>query len=228
MNKKHVLMSTVAAAAVMSAAVISVQTTLAADEPPAPMTFFVTNTSQTGNLGGLAGADAICQRLAQAAGSPANRTWRAYLSTQGPGAVNARDRIGTGPWHNANGVRIAANVADLHGDDERDRNYIIAETALDESGDTILGRIGRPEGTRNEHDIITGSDSHGMALTDGMDGTCMNWTSASDDARAMVGHHDRSGGNTTSWNSAHRSPGCSVAGLQRSGGAGHFYCFATN
>ncbi len=227
MNKKHVLMSAVAAA-VMSVAVFSVQTTLAADGPPAPMTFFVTSTSQTGDLGGLAGADAICQRLALAAGSPATRTWHAYLSTQGAGAVHARERIGNGPWHNDNGVRIAANATDLHGDNERDRNYIVAESALDENGNTILGRIGRPEGTSNEHDIITGSDSHGMALTDGMDGTCMNWTSASDDAHAMVGHHDRSGGNTTSWNSAHRSPGCSVAGLQRSGGAGHFYCFATN
>lgn len=222
MKTKHIIIAATAAVALGTTALVA-----QGQEADPPMTFFVTSTTQTGNLGGLAGADAICQRLAQAAGAGDN-TWRAYLSTQGDGAVNARDRIGTGPWYNANGARIAANVADLHGDDERDRNYIISETALDESGDTILGRIGRPEGTRNEHDIITGSDSHGMALTDGMDGTCMNWTSASDDARAMVGHHDRSGGNTTSWNSAHRSPGCSVAGLQRSGGAGHFYCFATN
>ena len=106
MNKKYILMSTIAAA-VMSAAVFTIQTTLAADEPPPPMTFFVTSTTQTGNLGGLAGADAICQGLAQAAGAGDN-TWHAYLSTQGPGAVNARDRIGAGPWHNANGARIAA------------------------------------------------------------------------------------------------------------------------
>jgi hypothetical protein len=197
-------------------------------QPPQPMRFFVTSETGTGNLGGLAGADARCQRLAQAAGAPATRTWRAYLSTQGAGAVNARDRIGTGPWHNAKGVQVAANVADLHGDNERDRNYIFGETALDEKGNVVPGRIGRPEGVMNQHDILTGSDSHGRALPPGEDRTCRNWTSDAMTDHAMVGHHDRSGGNTTSWNSAHASPGCSAAGLQQSGGAGRFYCFAIN
>ena len=193
-----------------------------AQEQQEPMTFFVTSRSigNGGNLGGLAGADAHCQSLAQAAGA-GNRTWRAYLSTQGSGAVNARDRIGAGPWHNAKGVRVAANVADLHGDNERDRNYLYKDTAIDESGDLVNGRGDRP----NQHDILTGSDSHGRALPAGEDRTCNNWTSSST-GRGMVGHHDRSGGNTTSWNMAHPSRSCSQSDLVATGGNGMLYCFA--
>ncbi|MGH9786750.1 MAG: hypothetical protein ACRD88_21485, partial [Terriglobia bacterium] len=162
--------------------------------PPPPMTFFVTSKSigSGGNLGGLAGADAHCQSLAMAAGA-GNKTWRAYLSTQGSGAVNARDRIGAGPWHNAKGVRIAANVADLHGDNERDRNYLFKETAIDERGNLVKGRGDQP----NQHDMLTGSDSLGRALPAGTDRTCANWTSSST-GNGMLGHNDRSGGNTTS------------------------------
>ena len=222
--KQKLIFAAMAATLLGSAAVYAAQD----QQPQQPMRFFVTSETGTGNLGGLAGADARCQRLAQAAGAPANRTWRAYLSTQGAGAVNARDRIGAGPWHNAKGVQIAANVADLHGDVERDRNYIISETALDEKGQVVPGRIGRPEGTMNQHDIMTGSDSHGRAMAGADDKTCRNWTSDSAMDHAQVGHHDRSGGNTTSWNSAHQSPGCNVMGLQQSGGAGRLYCFAIN
>ena len=180
----------------------------------APMTFFVTSTGpgNGANLGGLAGADRQCQMLAEAAGA-GDRTWRAYLSTQGAGAVNARDRIGQGPWHNAKGVRIAPNVADLHGDIERDRNYLFKDTALNEKGELVNGRGDSP----NRHDILTGSDSHGRAIAGSEDRTCQNWTS-SDAGSAMVGHHDRSGGNTTSWNAAHPSRGCSQEALQGSGG----------
>ena len=190
----------------------------------APMTFFVTSTGpgNGANLGGLAGADQQCQMLAEAAGA-GNRTWRAYLSTQGAGAVNARDRIGEGPWHNAKGVRIAQNVADLHGDIERDRNYLFKDTALNEKGEVVNGRGDSP----NRHDILTGSDSHGRAIAGSEDRTCQNWT-RSDAGSAMVGHHDRSGGNTTSWNSAHPSRGCSQEALQGSGGDGLVYCFASN
>ena len=192
-------------------------------QPPQPMTFFVTSApiGNGGNLGGLAGADAHCQQLAQAAGA-GNRMWRAYLSTQGAGAVNARDRIGTGPWHNAKGVQVAANVADLHGDNERDRNYLFKETAIDEKGNPVAGRGDQP---RNQHDMLTGSNSLGRALPAGTDRTCNNWTSSST-GNAMVGHHDRSGGNTTSWNAAHPSRSCSQPDLVATGGNGLFYCFA--
>lgn len=225
-NRKQVLMAAVAAAA-LSAAIFTVQATQAAEEQ-APMTFFITSTDQAGNLGGLAGADALCQRLAQAAGSPATRTWSAYLSTQGAGAVNARDRIGNGPWHNADGDMIASDLDDLHGDTTRDSNYIIAETGLDENGNPIPGRF-RPDGEpQNKHDILTGSDSRGMAIAGNDDRTCNNWTSDSD-GQAMLGHFDRSGGgNNTSWNAAHPSRSCSLADLNATGGAGKLYCFATN
>jgi hypothetical protein len=189
-----------------------------------PMTFFVTSTpiGDGANLGGLAGADAHCQKLATAAGA-GNHTWRAYLSTQGSGAVNARDRIGSGPWHNADGVQIAANVADLHGDNERDRNYLFKDTAIDENGNKVNGRGDQP----NRHDILTGSNSRGMALSAGEDRTCGNWTS-NDAGSAMVGHHDRNGGGTTSWNMAHPSRGCSQERLQSSGGNALMYCFAAD
>ena len=190
--------------------------------PPQPMGFFITSVTlgKGGDLGGLAGADAHCQKLAEAVGA-GNRTWRAYLSTQGPDAVSARDRIGSGPWFNAKNVRIAPNVADLHGDVERDRNNIKKNTAFNEKGEEVNGVGNQP----NVHDMLTGSDSLGRALPAGTDRTCNNWTSSST-GQAMVGHHDRSGGNTTSWNSAHPSRTCSQEDLRATGGEGLFYCFA--
>lgn len=197
-----------------------------ADMPQEPMRFFITSASPgSGNLGGLEGADRICQDLAAAVGA-GERTWRAYLSTQaadGQPAVHARDRIGTGPWHNAKGVLIAASVEDLHGDIERDRNNITKETALDEKGNVVNGRGDQP----NQHDILTGSDSHGRAFPPGADKTCSNWTSDSPDGRAQVGHHDRIGGGNTSWNSVHETRGgCDAEGFALTGGNGRFYCFA--
>ena len=195
----------------------------------APMSFFVTSRGpgDGGNLGGLEGADAHCQMLAANVGR-GSATWRAYLSQspgfRGPAAVNARDRIGTGPWYNANGVMIAANVADLHGDDQRDRNNVRKPTALNENGEEVKGVGDQP----NEHDILTGSDSLGRVVgpTGGGPGTtCNNWTSNSDGA-AIVGHHDRLGGPNASWNSVHFSRGCSQENLVGTGGAGLFYCFA--
>ncbi len=192
------------------------------------MTFFVTSVGpgNGANLGGLAGADAHCQNLAEAAGA-GGRTWQAYLSTQGPGAVNARDRIGGGPWHNAKGEKIADNVADLHGDFERDRNNLHKATGVNEKGEVVNGRGDTP----NRHDILTGSNSLGRAYMGSADHTCNNWTdstSPSGEGSAQVGHHDRQGGGNTSWNSAHPSRGCSQENLRGSGGDGLFYCFATN
>ena len=194
--------------------------------PPAPMTFFVTSAGpgKGVNLGGLAGADALCQSFAAAAGA-GNRTWRAYLSTQGPGAINARDRIGKGPWHNAKGELIANNIEDLHGDIERDRNNVTKGSALNEKGEVINGRGDTP----NRHDILTGSTSHGRAYTDAADHTCKNWTdgeSPNGQGSTHLGHHDRIGGGNTSWNSAHPSRGCSQENLRSSGGDGLLYCFA--
>jgi hypothetical protein len=197
--------------------------------PRQPMSFFVTSVGKGAgaNLGGLAGADAHCQTLAQAAGG-GTKTWRAYLSafsagpTQPP--VNARDRIGAGPWYNAAGAVIAWNVADLHGDIQRDRNSINKEFALNEKGQPVKGRGDTP----NEHDILTGTDSFGrLPVGSAATTTCSNWTSDSTGA-AIVGHHDRAGGGNSSWNSAHASRGCSQENLRGSGGAGLFYCFATN
>jgi hypothetical protein len=218
--KRQIILAAIAAT-LMGSAVYAAQQ----QQPPQPMRFFVTSEDGTGNLGGLAGADARCQRLAQAAGA-GDRTWHAYLSTQGPGAVNARDRIGAGPWHNAKGEIIAANVADLHGDNERDRNNIYKGSALDERGNIINGRGDMP----NKHDVLTGSDSLGRAMPAGEDRTCRNWTYDGEDAtaHAQVGHTDRNGGNTTSWNSGHATPGCNTAALARVGGAGKLYCFAIN
>ena len=191
----------------------------------APMTFFITSAGpgNAANLGGLAGADRHCQTLAAAVGA-GNRTWSAYLSTStsgGQAAVSARDRIGQGPWHNAKGDLIAQNVADLHGDIQRDRNNLHKGTALNEKGEVVNGRGDRP----NRHDILTGSQSDGRAYTDNADHTCQNWT-GSGAGSAQVGHHDRQGGGNTSWNSAHGSRGCSQENLRSSGGDGLFYCFA--
>lgn len=189
----------------------------------APMSFFVTGTPgpSGANFGGLAGADRHCQQLAAAAGA-GGRTWHAYLSTNAAGggaAVNARDRIGTGPWRNAKGDVIARNVDELHGD-----NNLNKQTALTEKGAVVSGR-GDPV---NQHDILTGSLPDGRAAEQ----TCGNWTMGGADGAAMVGHHDRMGLNdqppAKSWNSSHPSRGCSGEALKTTGGAGYLYCFATN
>jgi len=203
--------------------------------PPAPaqqqpMSFFVTSVGlgNGANLGGLAGADRHCQTLAAAAGAGA-KTWHAYLSTSASGgqaAVNARDRIGSGPWYSAKGGRIAQNVGDLHGDtidQARLGNNINKTTALSEKGEPING-VGD---TPNRHDILTGSQPDGRAYTDGADHTCANWTSGAT-GTAQLGHHDRTGGGNTSWNSTHPSRGCSQENLVATGGAGLLYCFAIN
>ena len=199
-------------------------------QPAAPMTFFVTSAGKgTGaNLGGLAGADAHCAALADAVGAklPAGRMWHAYLSAVAADGkpVHARDRIGAGPWHNAKGALIAKDVADLHGDIVRDRNQVNKLNALSEKGLPVNG-VGD---TPNQHDMLTGSDSEGRALPGTADTSCNNWTSDSATGSAMVGHHDRTGGGSTSWNAAHPSRGCSQANLVSTGGAGLFYCFAAS
>lgn len=206
---------------------------------PQPMTFFVTSVGKGdgANYGGLAGADAHCQALGAAAGRDGVR-WVAYLSTQGPNAVNARDRIGTGPWHNAKGQQIATSVADLHGDtleQARLGNRLQKTTALDEKGELVKG-VGD---TPNQHDILTGSTPDGRAFSEGPDRTCSNYTSnaaaqpaaqgqpAPPGPSVMVGHHDRLGGANASWNAVHPSRGCSQANLVSTGGAGLLYCFAS-
>jgi len=199
-----------------------------AQQPQQPMGFFITSAGpgDGANLGGLAGADAHCQRLAAAVGA-GNRTWHAYLSAAAAGgqpAVNARDRIGTGPWYNARGQLIAANVADLHGDIHRDRNSINKNFALNEKGEVVNGVGDNP----NQHDLLTGSDSQGRALLGSAAvTTCNNWTSNSAGS-AMLGHHDRTGGGNSSWNAAHSSRSCSQQDLIATGGNGYFYCFAIN
>jgi hypothetical protein len=198
--------------------------------PPQPMGFFVTSAGpgKGADLGGLAGADQHCQKLASAAGA-GSRTWHAYLSASASGgkpAVNARDRIGQGPWFNAKGARIAQNLGDLHGDTAeaaRLGNNISKATALTEKGEPINGFGDKP----NQHDILTGSQTDGKAFTDSADHTCQNWTS-SGSGTAQVGHHDRTGGGNTSWNSTHPSRGCSQENLVSTGGAGLLYCFASN
>jgi len=198
-----------------------------------PMSFFISSTGsgQGANLGGLAGADALCQRLAAAAGA-GNKTWRAYLSVpgtfpsqanpQGVASVNARDRIGTGPWYNAKGELIARDVTHLH-----NGNHISKDTALDERGNVVKGRGDQP----NEHDILTGSRADGTAFAPQTDTTCKAWTSSSDGS-AIVGHHDRIGplpeNWAKSWNFSHQSAGCSQEALVRTGGSGRLYCFAAN
>jgi hypothetical protein len=196
---------------------------------PPPMSFFVTSSGsgKGGDLGGLAGADQRCQMLAAAVGA-GDRTWHAYLSTQaknGQPAVNARDRIGEGPWYSAKGFLIAMNLAELHGDTldlARVGNRLTRTSALDEKGNPVKG-VGD---TPNQHDMLTGSQADGRAFTDAMDHTCNNWTS-SGAGSAMLGHHDRDG-LYSSWNAAHASRGCSQENLVSTGGAGLFYCFAVN
>ena len=198
-----------------------------------PMSFFISSTGsgKGADLGGLAGADALCQRLAAAAGA-GGKTWRAYLSApgafpsqaspQGVASVTARDRIGTGPWYNAKGELIARDVAHLH-----NGNNISKETALDEKGNVVKGRGDNP----NEHDILTGWRDDGTAFAAQTDTTCKPWTSSTDGS-AIVGHHDRIGplpeNWAKSWNFSHQSAGCSQEALVRTGGSGRLYCFAAN
>jgi Collagenase NC10 and Endostatin len=241
--RKMIVLSAISVALLGSAALVA-QAQQAPPAPPANISFFVAeNPNQTGNLGGLTGADQLCQTQAQALGAPhAGRTWRAYLSQQQQGStpsVNARDRIGPGPWFNAKGVLVASNVADLHGDQQRDRNNMQKANVLTAKGEVVPG-VERPQGTQNEHDILTGSDAQGRAYVDGLDHTCGNWTQdglhlpqanpnfPAERSRAMLGHSDRSGGGNISWNSTHMSQGCSKAALNATGGTGRFYCFATN
>ncbi len=207
--------------------------TLLAQQPaqkqaPAPMSFFLTSVGMGNgaNLGGLSGADAHCQKLAEAAGST-NKTWKAYLSTSaanGKPAVNARDRIGAGPWHNAKGAAVARDIAHLQGDTlelANLGNLVTKNNAITEKGDPVNAVGAQPL----MHDILTGSMYDGRAFTDGADHTCKNWTSGGE-GTAQVGHHDRNGGGI-SWISAHPSRGCSQENLVATGGAGLFYCFAS-
>jgi hypothetical protein len=188
-----------------------------------PMDFFVTssNPGKGADFGGLAGADRHCQALASAVGA-GDKTWRAYLSTTGAGAVNARDRIGRGPWRNVKGEVIARDVEQLHG-----TNNLNKQTALTEKGGPVKARGETPL----EHDILTGSSPEGRSVAGSSDTTCRNWTSGSDGS-AIVGHHDRAGiapdASAQSWNSSHPSSGCSIEALRSTGGAGYFYCFAAN
>ena len=195
--------------------------------PQGPMSFFITNTPKGdgANYGGLTGADAYCQTLAAAAGR-GEATWHAYLSTQGPNAVNARDRIGNGPWFNQRGQRVSQSVAELHGDtldQARLGNALGKQLSLSDKG-TITNGVGDMP---NQQDILTGSQTDGRAYTDGMDHTCSNWTSNADGTgSAQVGHSDKQGGGNGSWNSTHPSRGCSQPNLVATGGAGLLYCFA--
>ena len=210
--------------AILAAITVSMTAIPTAFAQSAPnMSFFITSAGpgNGGKLGGLAGADRHCQNLAAAAGA-GNRTWRAYLSAEASGgkpAVNARDRIGHGPWHNAKGVMIARNLAELHGA----ANKIGKQAGLSEKATTINGRGDRP----NMHDILTGSSADGKVVAGR---TCRNWTSSSPDDRGFVGHHDRRGlrddAPSKSWNASHPSRGCGQDNLRRSGGNGFFYCFA--
>ena len=198
-------------------------------QAPAPpqfpnMTFFITSTPgpNGANFGGIEGADAYCQKLATSAGA-GGKTWRAYLSQQaidGKPAINARDRIGKGPWFNSKGVEVAKDIADLHSEN----NKLGKQNSLTELGQVVNGRGDTP----NQHDILTGSQLDGTVKPGTEDSTCKNWTSHGEGS-ALVGHHDRQGGgqNPNSWNSAHASRGCSQANLVATGGAGRFYCFAT-
>jgi hypothetical protein len=192
------------------------------------MTFFVTSAGpgNGADLGGLEGADQHCQQLAEAVGA-GGRTWRAYLSTQAAGgepAINARDRIGQGPWQNAEGVVIASSLEELH-----DTNNLNKDTGLTEQGDVVNGRGDSP----NKHDILTGSQPDGTAFAESEDRTCGNWTQSGADGAAMVGHHDRQGlrddAPSRSWNSSHPSRGgCGQEALRGTGGDGLFYCFAAD
>ena len=219
----------------VGAAALTVGSCSSLQWPPASsgkdMTFFITSVGpgKGADLGGLEGADQHCQSLAKAAGA-GSHTWRAYLSTQATGglsdpkAVHARDRIGSGPWHNAKGVMVASSVADLHSA----KNNVTKDTALDEKGQPVNDRTQKP----NKHDMLTGSREDGTAFagTPFPDMTCGNWTKSGTDGSAMLGHHDRAGtvnhAWAMSWNSSHPSRGCAQENLRATGGDGLFYCFA--
>jgi hypothetical protein len=215
-----------AASAALAAVVLSACMT--PGTPQSRMTFFVTSvgSGNGANLGGLAGADQHCQKLASAVGA-GNRTWRAYLSTSASGsaaAVNAIDRIGRGPWQNAKGAVIATDIENLHGN-----NNITKQTNLTEQGGVVNGRGDTP----NTHDMVTGSQTNGLAFPAGEDKTCGNWTKSGADGAVQMGHSDRLGLSedyfAKSWNSSHASRGgCSQDALKGTGGAGLFYCFAVN
>ena len=217
MNKKLILASAIAISAAATFSTINSQEN--------EMSFFITSegSGDGANLGGLAGADAHCATLASAAGSR-GKTWVAYLSAHGTAnspRVNARERIGFGPWYNSEGVEVASTLNNLHSD------YMALGKAnsLTENGDTVNGRGDSP----NQHDILTGSSLSGRLIDDGANHTCSNWTS-NGEGSAQVGHFDRTGGgaNPTSWNNAHGSRGCGQADLVATGGAGYFYCFAND
>jgi len=222
---------------VAGTAVLAACATTPGNPDPKEMTFFITsvNPGKGANFGGLAGADAHCTALARAAGAPPDRVWRAYLSTQaaatsgpqlgGKEFVNARERIGTGPWQNTRGVVVARSVDDLHSPGSN----LNQKTALDERGNPVNGRTDKP----NKHDILTGSRPDGTAFAPAPffpDMTCGNWTKDGTDGAAMVGHHDLAGpiptGWGVSWNSAHPSRGCGIEQLRPTGGDGLLYCFA--
>ncbi|GJM14264.1 MAG: hypothetical protein DHS20C12_26670 [Pseudohongiella sp.] len=220
MNKKTIL-----SAIAISAAVSACSTTTYVPEE-GTMSFFITSvgSGDGANLGGLAGADRHCASLARAAGSPRGMNWVAYLSaheTANSPRVNARERIGFGPWYNANGVEVASTLNNLHSE----YMQLGKMNSVTENGDTVNGRGDSP----NQHDILTGSSLSGRLIDDGTNHTCNNWTS-NGEGTAQVGHFDRTGGgaNPTSWNSAHGSRGCGQEDLVATGGAGYFYCFANN
>lgn len=222
MKNKRTLMAGAAIVGAVALTGLSVTAEQQSDETP-EMGVFLTSvgTGDGANLGGLAGADAHCQALADAVGS-GDRTWRAYLSTQGADAVNARDRIGSGPWANVNGLVMATSIESLH----YDNSNFNWEHMLDENGDQFVSRIdGDPE--TSAHDVLTGSKIDGTAYPEGDDRTCNNWTS-NNEGSAMLGHADRYSFVTpgSSWNAAHGSRGCSQDNLVATGGAGLFYCFA--
>ncbi|MDM0031754.1 hypothetical protein QTI33_06300 [Variovorax sp. J22P271] len=225
MTRRNSMVLAAAAAAGVALLMIGCSSTKPAT-PQSKASFFVTssNPGKGADFGGLAGADRVCQSLATAVGA-GGRTWRAYLSTSaaaGAPAVNARDRIGTGPWYNVKGELIAANVDELHG-----ANKLTKQTALTEKGDGVSGR-GDPV---NMHDILTGSTPDGRASSDAKDTTCGNWTKGGDGS-AIVGHHDRTGLDESapakSWNSSHATQGCSLDALKKTGGNGLLFCFAQN
>ncbi len=215
-------MTRVATMAVAALLLVGAADGTAQEQPNETMSFFLTSVGpgSGADLGGLEGADAHCEHLAYAVGME-EKTWRAYLSTTGEAgpAVDARDRIGSGPWHNFQGVEVAADVEELHGE-----NDLTKETVLTEWGEMVRGRGDSP----NRHDILTGSTLDGTAFDGGDDTTCSDWTSSSSDGSARVGHFDRTGGgeNPSSWNSAHGSRGCGQEDLRGTGGDGLFYCFA--
>ncbi len=229
--RRHPLVRTL----LLSAGAAALLSACATQPPTGPMGFFITSagSGKGADLGGLPGADAHCQKLAVASGvaGAGSKTWRAYLSVpptfpsaNNPAvpAVNARDRIGAGPWFNAKGALIARDVAQLH-----NGNLLDKTTALDEKGGVVKGRGDTP----NEHDILTGSRADGTAFAPQTDTTCGAWTK-SGDGSAIVGHHDRIGplpeNWAKSWNFSHQSAGCSQEALVRTGGSGRFYCFAAN